>query len=233
MLPMKTEVIARRYFWSSKVKQVSLVSSVDLPDAELLLFHGGGWVGGSPEMLTWLALLLEKSGVRLVLPSYRLLDRNGTSVDDAISDALTATKWFIRRRNRAKRLFVGGASSGGLLALHALKKWPDAFSGIILMNPVTNTGENGFRNRQIGVEGRTDISPQSFARELPKIPALIIHPGGDDVVPIAQSEGFLQIWGNPKAELRKWPELGKHGSCGRPDAQQKTYKIICEFVLNS
>ncbi|GAW37305.1 alpha/beta hydrolase family protein [Roseovarius sp. A-2] len=228
---MKTEVISRRYFWSSKAKQISLVSDVDLPHADFLLFHGGGWVRGSPDMLSWLAPPLEKSGVRLILPSYRLLGQDGASVDDAISDTLAATKWFIRRRDRAKRLFVGGASSGGLLALHALKKWPDAFSGVILMNPVTNTGENGFRNRQIGAEGRTDISPLAFARDLPRTRALIIHPGEDVVVPIAQSEDFLQSWNNPDAKLRKWPERGGHGSFGRPNAQLKTQEIICEFIL--
>jgi acetyl esterase/lipase len=229
---MKTERIPRPHFWSSKSEQVSLVSSLDKPCADLLLFHGGGWVGGSPQMLAWLAPLVAKYDVRLLLPSYRLLDQDDTSIDDAISDALIATEWFVSRRNRAKKLFIGGASSGGLLALHGVKKRHFDFSGIILMNPVVNTGENGFRNRQVGSKGRPDISPLSFIRELPKLPTLIIHPRDDIVVPIAQSENFLQDWGNPNANIIKWPERGGHGSFGLPKNRKNTHKIISEFIMN-
>lgn len=228
---MKTETISPDCDWPVRAGQNSFVASVEHPHTDLVLFHGGGWVGGSPKMLAWLAPMLATHGVRLVLPSYLLLKRANASVDDAISNALTAVKWFVDRPDRAKRLLIGGASAGGLLALHGLKQNPDVFSGIILMNPVTNTGKDGFRNKQIAAGGRTDISPQSFVRELPNIPALIVHPGNDVVVPIAQSEGFLKSWKNSNAQLMRWPECGCHGSFGLPVNKENAHKIICEFIM--
>lgn len=183
-------------------------------------------------MLTWLAPLVARFDVRLILPSYRLLDLDGTNIDVAISDALVATKWFVTRPRRARKLFIGGASSGGFLALHGVKEQRFDFSGLILMNPVTNTGKNGFRNRQVGSEGRTDLSPLSFVGELPKLPALIIHPTDDTVVPIAQSEDFLEGWNNPSANLMKWPERGGHGSFGLAKNRENTHKIVEEFIMN-
>ncbi len=199
----------------------TLVAEVAAPQVDLILFHGGGWVDGAPDALAWAAPRLAEAGLRLILPGYRVMNRHNSSLEDAIDDALHSAARLRQLPSRAPVQVIGGASAGGFLALHALRHAaPGSFDGLLLMNPVTDTGAEGFRNRQVPPRGKPALSPLGFAGEILKLPALILHPRGDQVVPYHQSLRFLEAWKNPLAQFEHWPDPGGHGAFNLPRHHQ-------------
>lgn len=92
----------------------------DLKEFPLLVwFHGGGLVQHSKESQQEVAEALAKCGVGIVVPDYRLSPQ--ATYPAYIEDAAAAVAWV--RRNLAdihgdpERVFVGGHSAGGYLAL--------------------------------------------------------------------------------------------------------------------
>jgi acetyl esterase/lipase len=202
-----------------------------VPDAPAIcIFHGGGWVDGSPAMLKGLATAISERGVTVLAPSYRTLNAHGVTVREAIDDAVQTCRWLEKWSERPSTLFLGGASAGGLLALHGFSRIPGIFSGMVLLNPVTDTSKGGFTNRQIPVGGNASVSPQRFVNSLPKVPTLIIHSARDETVPIGQSEKFLAGWCNEKARLVRWGD-GPHGFFNLPANTQAVAAEIADFLM--
>lgn len=182
-------------------------------------------------MLAELAAEISKSGITVVTPSYRTLDGHGATVFDAIEDAHNVCIWFAQWARGRPTILIGGASAGGLLAVHAFSRMPNSFSGMILMNPVTNTSENGFSNRQISVGVHSSVSPHSMARALPKAPTLILHSVSDQVVPISQTDEFIRKWNNPKLRLVRWPK-GPHGFFNTSEFRAEAALEVTKFIFS-
>jgi len=128
--PKPLEGESRSATYRSTGGQDLLLHIFDPPDrrpsakrAALLLFHGGGWSRGNPREFEPHAKYFAQQGMVAIVVNYRLACRDGTGVDEAISDAKAAIRWV--RTNSAKlgidleRLVAGGGSAGGHIALSA------------------------------------------------------------------------------------------------------------------
>src|SRR5215471_16944848 len=71
----------------------------------IVLFHGGGWVGGLPHQFDEQSKYLITRGIVCIQPAYRLLSREDTKQppDICIQDAKSAMRWV---RTHAKELGI-------------------------------------------------------------------------------------------------------------------------------
>lgn len=89
------------------------------PARDVLVFHGGGYVFGSPKMYRALAGRIAKAADATVhVPSYRLAPEHPHPA--AVDDGLAAYRALIERVP-AERLAVGGDSAGGGLSVAVLQ----------------------------------------------------------------------------------------------------------------
>lgn len=86
------------------------------PGCIILYFHGGGYVFGSPRLMSpiscHLAAAAEAPAFSL---DYRMAPEHPCPA--AIEDALAAFNWLLREGARPEEIYVGGDSAGGGLAL--------------------------------------------------------------------------------------------------------------------
>jgi acetyl esterase/lipase len=173
------------------------------PHAAIVLFHGGAWTSGSPNQFALLARELARQGLTVVLPDYRVHDRQGSSAFEAMTDARHALRWVRVHAGSLHvdphRIAAGGGSAGGQLALAAAQfpegpgptpepadpsARPDA---LVLFDPVVDTGSPAWRARFEGRGG--EVSPLAHpTKGLP--PMLILHGRADVIAPYADVEAF-------------------------------------------
>ena len=83
----------------------------------IVLFHGGGWVAGSPEWVYDTAKRYASYGAVSVAAEYRLSDQKTITPLDAMEDARDIVRWM--RRDAAdlgidpSRIAAYGVSAGG------------------------------------------------------------------------------------------------------------------------
>lgn len=124
----------------------------------LVLFHGGGWTGGTPTQFNEQATYLAKRGLVCVQVEYRLVKDTPGPPTNCVRDAKSAMRWV--RGHAAelgidpKRIGAGGGSAGGHLAAFTgmvegnddpaddLKVSPKA-AALVLFNPVFDNGPDG------------------------------------------------------------------------------------------
>lgn len=164
------------------------------PDAEddtpvFILFHGGGWYGGSPDDNLYWGDYLHRLG-RCYLVEYATYAHGQATVDDAVADALAFAE-FYGRRHPGRPCVVWGFSAGGLLALWFARIVQSVCRSVILLSAVTDTGPEGYRNVMLPQRGRRDLSPVEFADRI-RCPLLALHSSGDTTVPIAQARHFYK-----------------------------------------
>jgi len=171
----------------------------DRPGAEpaptLILFHGGGWNSGTPDHFRRQAESFREQGYAVLLPEYRLRDRDGVGPVEQQQDAHDALV-FIRDHARAlgvdlHRLILGGASAGGQLALmtQLCDAAPLRPRGLLLYNPVVDTGPGGCGTWHFA-STHPRFSPIAQLRAgLP--PIRILHGELDTVVPLERLQAFI------------------------------------------
>jgi acetyl esterase/lipase len=175
------------------------------PRAAIVLFFGGGWSGGSVRQFELLGRELARLGMVVVLPDYRVHDRQGTTAFEAMADARAALRWVRVNADALgvdpRRVAAGGGSAGALLALDAAvfptgtglateaavpSARPDA---LVLFNPVLDTASPAWRARFAG--RGSEASPLAHpVRGLP--PMLILHGRADTIAPYADVEAFCR-----------------------------------------
>ncbi|MDF1620836.1 alpha/beta hydrolase [Pseudothioclava nitratireducens] len=186
----------------------------------LLCFHGGGGIGGNPLMhAPFLESLGREQPLTAWLPNYRTYRTCGptTDVADMIADARHALSWARGSLPEGARLDVCGASFGGFLALSAVLADPRSVSGLLLLNPVTDTGPGGFSNRVLSPDHAVSLSPLSLWKNsdlLQELNCLIVHGEADVVVPAEQSRRFAALWPPERCRLVTFPGRG-HGFFNR------------------
>ncbi|GAA4229117.1 acetyl esterase/lipase [Sagittula marina] len=99
---------------------------------ELIWFHGGGYVFGSPGTHAALALGLAQRGLRVVMPDYRLAPEHPWPA--MLHDARAVL-------DGSPACCVGGDSAGGHLALNLALAGSDRIKGLALVSP--NTDHSG------------------------------------------------------------------------------------------
>jgi acetyl esterase/lipase len=109
----------------------------------LLYFHGGGFIGGSPDiMIGWGSKLAQQVGCVIVLPTYRLAPE--TPWPGPIEDLYAALCWVSDHAQSLgidpTRIAIGGGSAGGghaaALALHVRKFGGPTIMYQLLMFPM-------------------------------------------------------------------------------------------------
>ena len=160
--------------------------------------------------------LLNELGVAIICPNVRgstgfgrkftELD-NGRGRDGAIKDIGALLEWITARPDLDQsRVVLNGASYGGWLALQAGIVYNDRIRGIIegagitdfvtfldQTDPARQENRRGEYGDERDPEMRaylTSISPVSRAADLKK-PTLILHPGKDSRVPVAQAQQLV------------------------------------------
>ena len=204
---------------------------------QILAFHGGGGVDGSPDMMAPFATSVTKDpGVSMAVVQYRTLKRDQAKFEDMRADAARALSWATDRLRKNQSLYLLGASFGGLLALDALLEADqgvqDKVAGLILLNAVTDTGADGWSNRVITPEQHGALSPLARLTDHPLLSRLrcfLAHGGQDDVVPIDTSRRFAALWAKDRCEMREFPNAD-HGFFNREPNGATVAQAIRKFV---
>lgn len=175
----------------------------------ILYFHGGGWVGGTPEMLTAAAQLFANEGYATVLSNYRKAPLfSHPEMREDITMCLQKLISHINSKNlKDKKIIIGGMSAGATLAAHLAFQNeelikigfdPNRISGIFLCGPPIDisvmpwslplyfyAGKKGSKKFQ-------QANPVNhFSKEI-KCPILIIHGKKDGLVNYRSSVSFLR-----------------------------------------
>lgn len=174
----------------------------------LVLFHGGGWVTGSPSDTASLANELAARGVVVYNASYRTMNEGGAfpqMVEDVACAIAFAGSTAATYTTTPQTLATGGHSAGAHLSLLAAMA-PDGFVGDCEHGPAA---VKGF----VGLAGPYDIdrlaaliaplfgasledapdrwaagNPFTYVDASADIDYLIIHGTQDELVPVALSE---------------------------------------------
>lgn len=169
-----------------------------------VIFHGGGWTGGSPRRTYPFAEYFRKLGMVAISVEYRLLRKNcGVTVFDCVRDGRSAVRYV---RQHAEELGVdpqkiigAGCSAGGhVAAATALFDGIDDPSddvgvssvpnAVVLYYPVIDTSARGYGQHKIGALWK-QLSPVDHVRSnLP--PTLHFHGTSDTVTPYAGAVEF-------------------------------------------
>ncbi|MEP4095824.1 alpha/beta hydrolase fold domain-containing protein [Reichenbachiella sp.] len=160
----------------------------------VVLFHGGGWNGGSPAMFRRQAVHFASRGMIAITPEYRLKNKHGTTPFDCVTDAHDVMDFLKRKANKIgidiEWIAVGGGSAGGHLATTTVfwNTRKPLTKALLLFNPVLDTGPEGYGYRRM--EGRhQEISPMHNI--MPSQPPTIILIGTQDkIVPVKTVDGY-------------------------------------------
>ena len=196
----------------------------------IVLFYGGGWSSGEPDLFFAHATYLASRGMVAFVPSYRTKNSAQTTAFEAVTDAKSAIRWV---REHAKelgidpnRIAAAGSSAGGHIAATAaivtgfdeptenaaISSRPNA---LVLYNPVIDLSPAGYGNARVGPKWES-ISPLQNVRPGDP-PTIIFHGTADKTVPYANAVAFekaMKDAGN-SVELVTLRGVG-HGFAYRP-----------------
>ena len=171
----------------------------------LVLFHGGGWVGGGPTQFNDQAAYLASRGMVCVQVEYRLLDKSGKEPPvDCVRDAKSAMRWVRSHTEEfgidPKRIGAGGGSAGGhLAAFVGLVEGQDdpqddpevsaKADALVLFNPVFDNGpEGGWGQARVGDRVQEFSPAHNIGAGDP--PTIIFLGTRDNLIPVATVERF-------------------------------------------
>ena len=219
----------------------------------LLLFHGGGWIGGDKRdfHLAVKSLAGQLPGLAIFNINYRLATLNAQNLWPAQIDDAKKALSFIQDRSESyqinpNKIAVGGASAGAHLALllayrhnagNNIKVAIDLFGPTDLVALYHDTGNHNYPVLlSLFLRGTPQNSAESYEIASPVTavtknspPTLILHGGHDRIVPVSQSEKLhalldsLQV----KNQLVIYPGE-RHGWYGRNLAD--TYNKMVAFL---
>lgn len=172
----------------------------------IVLYFGGGWVGGDTAQFHPQAEVMARWGLVAISAQYRTRNLHGTDPFTAVADGKSALRWVRAHAAElgvdADRIIASGRSAGGHVAACAamLDGFNDAADdlsvspvpqALVLFNPVLDTTERGYGTEKVG-ERKTDASPTHHVRPgLP--PTLVMHGTADTVVPHENAERFCRL----------------------------------------
>ncbi len=169
----------------------------------LVMFFGGGWVGGSTSQFYKQAKYLASRGMVVFCADYRVRSRHQTTPAECVKDGKSAMRWVRANAEKWKvdpaRIAAGGGSAGGHVA--AATATVDGFeeegedlsvscrpNALILFNPVYDNGPDGYGNDRVKDYWR-QISPlHNLSKETP--PTLVFFGTKDKLIPVATAESY-------------------------------------------
>jgi acetyl esterase/lipase len=151
------------------------------PGPAVVFFHGGGFVSGDDTQFSKMCEELASRSITCASADYTLKAGNAE-----VWEAKQAVAWVHLHAGElhvnAARIFVGGGSAGGYLALSTALIRPEQASmpaGLVLLNPA-------FRPVP---PGPTDDLESDMRAPLP--PTIWFHGTADQVVPYATAQAFV------------------------------------------
>src|SRR5580704_10996431 len=169
----------------------------------IVLFHGGGWVAGSPEWVYEAAQRYAGYGAVAIAVAYRLSDQKTVTPLDSLADARDLLRWVQRNARELgidpHRIAAYGVSAGGQLAaaLVTLEDPPEPGtilvpSALVMISPAVSVAHDGwFQRLLLDKIPAADLSPdEHITKRLP--PAIIFHGMSDTLVPISGVRRFCE-----------------------------------------
>jgi acetyl esterase len=171
------------------------------PQPAVVLFHGGGWTGGSPEWVFHAAKRYASLGAVAVAAQYRLSGPNPPATPlDALEDARDAVRWMRRNAKELgidpKHVAAYGVSAGGHLAAslaffdpatqNEINAAPNA---VVLISPSVSLGRDMYFQGLLGRRAKAgDLSPDEHVDGVP--PTIIFVGGSDTLTPAASDKRY-------------------------------------------
>jgi acetyl esterase len=201
----------------------------------ILLFHGGGWVAGSPEWVYEAAERYAQLGAVAIAVEYRLSDQKTVTPLDSLADARDILRWT--RTNAAElgidpdHVAAYGVSAGGQLA-SALATIDDtqhpgtlaAPSALVMISPAVSVTHDGWFERILLDKAPVvDLSPdEHITKRLP--PTIIFHGVSDTLVPVSGVRRFCERarQQNSDCEIVEYPNVG-HLFTRKLDSQEDNF----------
>lgn len=201
----------------------------------ILLFHGGGWVAGSPEWVYEAAQRYAKYGAVAIAVEYRLCDQKIVTPLDSLADARDALGWT--QANAAElgvdpdRIAAYGVSAGGQLAAALATiddpQHPSTLAGLealVMISPAVSVAHDGwFQRILLEKASAIDLSPdEHITKRLP--PTLIFHGVSDTLVPISGVRRFCERakQQGSDCEIVEYPNVG-HLFTRKLDSQEDNF----------
>jgi acetyl esterase/lipase len=130
----------------------------------LVFIHGGSWRNGDRSQYSALASRFAKTGIGVVVPSYRLMPANPHPAQ--VDDATAALAWTIQHiaefGGDPKRIYIAGHSAGGHLAAYVgldPKFWPN-LKGVLPLSGVYDVSAiAGFKDDKDNASPITHVRP--------------------------------------------------------------------------
>ena len=220
----------------------------------IILFFGGGWVGGQPCRLAGQCDFFAKQGIVAITADYRVKGRNKTTPIECVKDGTSAVRWV--RAHAAelgidpKRVIVGGASAGGHVAATTgtgvtFDEATDDLSissranALVLFNPVFDNGPGGYGHDRV-VDYWEQISPMhNMDAETP--PTIALFGDNDKHVPVATAKEYqarMEAQGH-RCDLKIYEGMGhgffnyrKGGDPGKNKYFNQTLADAAEFLTS-
>jgi acetyl esterase len=201
--------------------------------AALLLFHGGGWMIGSPAMFFRQAEALAQAGILTASAGYRLIGAGAESPLDCMADAENADRLFrtIAADAGLASISVGGGSAGGQLALSLAASPTRHYDSVVLFNPALDACCEGAAIAdlfKVSPQQARAFSPLHHVR--PGMPPTIMFHGTDDqFVPITLARRFRRLMtdAGTDCELVEFPGAG-HGFFNHDPNGNPAYDTVLE-----
>lgn len=134
------------------------------PVPGIIMFHGGGWSGGSRKQFRYLCHYFANRGLVAATVSYKLADKKAKKAKKkeksfkrvCISDAKSAIRWYKQHADELgidpQRIIAGGGSAGGHICLLATtnpglndpqdpEKYDTSVVAYLLFNPALYVGD--------------------------------------------------------------------------------------------
>ncbi|WP_200761334.1 alpha/beta hydrolase [Poriferisphaera corsica] len=173
----------------------------------IVMYHGGGWNGGTPSAFARSALYFALSGYYVVTPNYRVKNTDGTTPIDAVHDAEAALQWVIDNQGvdgmdwDNQRIALYGSSAGSHLAMTTglggrvagLNNGDANVFAYAAFNSVYDGSPNGYGKGRLGntIEEYGPYSPLHLAHK-DMDPIIFTHGEKDTTVPYSKALEFDQ-----------------------------------------
>ena len=217
----------------------------------IVLFFGGGWVGGTPKHLTAQSRYLASRGMVAAVVDYRVKKRNNTTPLECVKDGRSAVRYL--RKNAARlgidpdRIAAGGGSAGGHIAAataccdHIDEAGEDTGTSavpnaVVMFNPGLIVGEyepptdisdeqKKVMDNRFGASESRNISPYHHIRK--DLPPMIIFTGeADTVTPVLAAKMFTKKMkeADNRCELHTYAGQG-HGFFNKGREGSKYFRL--------
>lgn len=207
------------------------------PKPCIVLFFGGGFVGGDPGQFYPHCQYFSGRGMEAMAAEYRIKSKHGVAPYECVADAKSAIRWV--RRNAEElgidpdRIVAGGGSAGGHLAAAtgtlpgfdepaedpAVSARPNA---LVLFNPVYDNGPEAYGHERVKDRWREFSPLHNISAETP--PTIVFMGTEDRLTPVETCKRFRDRMREEGVRSDLWVYEGHgHGFFNFADGRNPAY----------